>query len=121
LPCGGVTAFPINEGHRRFLWPDITVQFSGDERDGKMVDGVAEGEVRSQTGKRGIFISVTTVLPASGRVEHPTETFFGGSGATFLPIKGAKTFKMARPTHNSGEIDDQIHEHCLVGAAMERT
>ena len=42
-----------------------------------MVDGVTEGEVRSETGKRGFFINMTTVLPASGRVGLRTDTFRG--------------------------------------------
>jgi hypothetical protein len=34
----------------RFLWLDITALCSGDEQSGKIVDGVEEGEVRSETG-----------------------------------------------------------------------
>ncbi len=35
---------------RPFLWLNIIAPCSGDERGGKMFDGVAEGEVRSKTG-----------------------------------------------------------------------
>ena len=40
---------------RRFLSLDITALCSGAEQSGKMLDGVAEGEVRSETGEKSAF------------------------------------------------------------------
>ena len=45
----------------------------------KTVDRVTGGEVRSKKGKKGLVINVTTVLPLSGRVGLPTETFSGSA------------------------------------------
>ena len=41
---------------------------------GKTLDRVAEDEVRSEKGQKRIFINVTTVSPALGRVGHPKES-----------------------------------------------
>ncbi len=40
----------------------------------------AEGEVRSEEGEKGHFHQRTTVLPLSGRVGLPTETFLESAG-----------------------------------------
>ncbi len=41
------------------------------------VDGVTEGEVRSETGQKGFFVNMTTVLPLSGGMEHSPTPFRG--------------------------------------------
>jgi hypothetical protein len=61
----------------RFLWPDITALCSCDEHGGKMVDGEQGGEVRSETDEKGVFINMTTVLPAFGSVGLPWDTLWG--------------------------------------------
>ncbi len=43
------------------------------------VDGVTESEVRSETGKRGFFINVTTILPTFAPVGHPRDTPLGSA------------------------------------------
>ena len=62
-----------------------------------MLDGLTDGEVRSEPDKKGFFINVTTVLSASARVGHPAETF--GSAGNLSAPKGPKTLKMARPPY----------------------
>lgn len=70
---------------------------------GKTVDGVTDGEVHSKTAlKKGLFMNVTTVLPLSGRVGLPTETFLGSAGRPLCRSSGPETVKMARPPHNFG-------------------
>ena len=44
-------------------------------------------------GKRGLFLNVTTVLPASDRVGHPTETFLGSAELSFDPSMGSNRAK----------------------------
>ena len=60
-------------------WPDTTGCVRLTSAVEKTVDGVTEGEVRSETGKKGLFIDVTTVLPAFAPVGHPTDTLSGVS------------------------------------------
>ena len=43
----------------------------------KAVDGVTEGEVRSETEKKGFFINVATVLPMLASVGHPEIPYWG--------------------------------------------
>jgi hypothetical protein len=52
----------------------------------EMVDGVAEGAVRSKRGKRDFFINLTTVLPASGRAGLYAEAISGSLGLFFDPL-----------------------------------
>ena len=74
---------------------------SGEEHGGKMVDGVKEGEVRSEAGKRGFFINMTTVLPSSHLLrDHPGS--FGGRGTVPRPDAKVDTPELARPQYNSG-------------------
>ena len=68
----------------------------------KTVDGVTQGEVRSETGKDGLscqhddgFACVWSRGTLQGDLLGVRET-------TCAPLKGPKTLKMARPRHNSG-------------------
>lgn len=103
---------------RRFLWPDITVQCSGDERGGKMVDGAAKGEVRSETGKNGPFQQrddrIAVLLP----LERPSGVFAGGRGTLARPDSGARTPELTKPRHNSGSIaGEKVLEYRLPGSS----
>ncbi len=65
-----VSAFPLSGYYRAvFGW----------RRGGKSLDGVTEREVRSETGKKGFFINVTTVLPTFAPLVHPTDTLLGAA------------------------------------------
>jgi hypothetical protein len=44
--------------------------------------------------KRVFFCNVTTGLPASGCVGHPTETFLGSAGRPFCPSRAPKRSKL---------------------------
>ncbi len=68
----------------------------------EMVDGGAEGEVRSETGKKGLFHQRDDGFACVRSRATPHGYLFGVSGATSLPLKGAETIKMARPRHNPG-------------------
>jgi hypothetical protein len=61
----------------RFPWLNITALCSGEERGGKMIDGVTAGEVRLEIGNYRLFSNATTVLPLSGIVEGDTGAFAG--------------------------------------------
>lgn len=68
--------------------PAIMVDFQGAKiTSEEMVDGVVEGEVRSETVKSSLFIDVTTVLPVSGSAGLPTETFLGSEGRPLCPSR----------------------------------
>jgi hypothetical protein len=41
--------------HQRSLWPDTTELCLDDKCVGKTVDGATDGEVRSETGRKGLF------------------------------------------------------------------
>lgn len=64
----------------------------------------------------GFFTNVRTVLPASGRVGHHTETFFLVSEAMPRPPKGVKTLEMASPPDKSG-FGAQL-PHIVAGKGM---
>jgi hypothetical protein len=68
----------------------------------KTVDGVTEGEVRSETGKKGLFHQHDDGFASFRSRGRLYAHLFGVSGAIPLPLKGAKRFKMAGPPHNSG-------------------
>ena len=40
---------------RRFLWLDNPARCSGDEQSGKTLDGVEDGETRSEPGQKWLF------------------------------------------------------------------
>ncbi len=86
---------------RRFLWPDTTALCSGDEQGRKIIDGVTEGEVRSETGNKGSSYQRHDGFAWVRSRGTPHGNVSGVSGATLLPLKGAKRVKMARPPHNS--------------------
>jgi hypothetical protein len=86
---------------RRFHSLDITALCSGDEQSGKMLDGVAEGEVRSETGQNGPLHQRDDGFACVRLRGKPHGDLFGVSGPIALPLKGAKKVKMARPPHNS--------------------
>jgi hypothetical protein len=50
-----------------------------------MVDRVAEGVVRSVKAPGGFSLNITTVLPGSGHVGLPTDTFLRSAGRPFYP------------------------------------
>jgi len=83
-------------------WPFTTRLRSGKDGEDILVDGGAFGDVRSKTGEKGLFDQRDDGFACVGSRGTPAETFFGASGAISLPLKGAKTVKMARPPHNSG-------------------
>jgi hypothetical protein len=66
----------------------------------KMVDGAAKVELRSQTGKKGLFHQRDNGFARVRSLGTPHRDLFGVSGATYLPIKGAKTVKIVRPPQN---------------------
>ena len=68
----------------------------------EMVDGVAEGVIRSETEKKGLFHQHDDGLAWVRSRDTRRGNLIGVSGATSLTLKGAKTVKMARPRHNSG-------------------
>ncbi len=70
---------------------DITPLCSGDDRGGKkIVDGVREGEVRSETVPKGPFHHQNDGLPLSGSVGHSTHTFSGSEEQSFHPSRVPK-------------------------------
>ncbi len=77
---------------------------------GKKVDGVTEGEVRSERGQKGPFhqrddgFAVLLPRKTSSRV------LAGGRSTLARPDSGANTPGLAGPPHNSGEIGSQNHE-----------
>jgi len=81
-------------------WPDTTKLCSGDEGGKKVLTEWRRVTYGQKQEKSSLFINVTTVLPPSGRGDTCGD-LFGVSGATSLPLRAAKTVKMARPTHNS--------------------
>jgi len=87
---------------RRFLWPDITKLCSADEHGRKIIDGVTEGEVRSEKGNKGSSCQHDDGFASFGSRGTTHRDLLGVSGTTSLPLKGPKTIKMARPPHNSG-------------------
>jgi hypothetical protein len=70
----------------------------------KTVDGVAEGEVRSEQGEKVPFHQRDdgfAAIRSVGFLRRP----FEGQRADLSATKGAQTVKMARPPHNSGIRD----------------
>ena len=68
----------------------------------RMVDGVAEGEVRSDSQEKVPFHQRDDGFPRVRSCDTRRGNLIGVSGATSLTLKGAKTVKMARPRHNCG-------------------
>lgn len=72
------------------LWPGTTAACSGDELGGKAIDGATEGEVRLETGRKGPFVNMTTVLPLSSRVGHGSHAFSGPGDQSLYPSRVPK-------------------------------
>ena len=83
-----------------FPWLDTTKLCSGDEGGKKVLTEWRRVTYGQKQDKSSLFINVTTVLPPSGRGGHLRRPF-RGRGATSLPLRAAKTVKMARLPHNS--------------------
>jgi len=66
-PCG--FSFPLG--------PTIPSRVRVTSAAQKTVDGVTEGEVRSEKGEKGHFHQRDDGLPASDRMAQPTETLWG--------------------------------------------
>ena len=45
----------MSMSRRRFLWLDNPARCSGDEQSGKTLDGVEDGETRSEPGQKWLF------------------------------------------------------------------
>jgi len=67
-----------------------------------LIDRRAWGEICSETGEKGLFDQSDDGFACVRSRGTPHGDHPGVSGATSLPIKGAKTVKIARPRHNSG-------------------
>jgi hypothetical protein len=65
-------------------WPGTTKLYSGDEG-GKKVLTEAEGDVRSETGKKGPFHQRDDRLASVGSRGTPGETFSGSAGRPLCP------------------------------------
>jgi len=76
-----------------------------------MVDGVTEGEVRSETEQKGLVHQRDDGFASVHSRRTPPEHAIGVSQGVRPPLTGAKTAKMARPPHNS----------CLGGPRTERS
>ncbi len=65
----------------------------------KTVDGVTEGEVRSETGLKGLCIHKKMVLPLSGGVGHSTNTLntFSGSEEQSPTPRGCQNDRNGKP------------------------
>ncbi len=74
-----------------------------------MFDGVKEGEVLSEKGKKGVLHQRDEGFACIASRGPPRRPFGGQRGAT-LPIKGPKTVKFAGPPHDSG------YAHCSAAA-----
>lgn len=74
---------------------------NGETSSQKTVDGVTQGEVRSETGKKGLSWQHDdgfAWVRSRGTLQRD---LLGVGGTTILSLKGAKTVEMARPRHNS--------------------
>ncbi len=58
----------------------------------KMVYGGREKYGQKQD-NRDFFTNITTILPVSGRLVHPTETFLGSAGLPLCPSRAPKRSK----------------------------
>jgi len=102
---------------QRFLWPDIAMLCSGDERGEKTVDRAAEDEYTQKQGKRDLFFNATTTLPASGRVALPTEIFSGSAGRPLCPSRVPKPSKWQHYCIMPGSVKrNDPHRNSLFGA-----
>ena len=68
----------------------------------KTVDGVTEGQVRSEKGEKGNFHQRDDGFAFVRLRATPYGDLLGVSGTTSLPLKGPETVKMATPPHSSG-------------------
>jgi hypothetical protein len=68
----------------------------------KTVDGVTEGEIRSETRQKGLFCQHDDVFASFRSPGTLGAHLFGVGGATSQSPKGARKLQMARPPHNSG-------------------
>jgi len=69
---------------------------------GKILDGVTEGEVRSETGGKGPFHQRDHSFACVRLSGTPDGDPFEVTGANLRRLSQVKTLKMARPPHNSG-------------------
>lgn len=70
--------------------------------EGKPVDRVPEGRVRSETGKKTLFCQHDDGFAWVGSRGTLQRDLLGFRGTTCAPLKGPKTVKMARPPYNFG-------------------
>ena len=83
-------------------WPGTTKLRSADEHGRRIIDGVTEGEVRSETGNNGSSYQHDDGFASFGLRGTPLRDPVKVSGTTFVPLKSRKTVKMAKPPHNPG-------------------
>jgi ubiquinone/menaquinone biosynthesis C-methylase UbiE len=87
----------------RFSWLDITALYAGDEKCGKLLDGAAEDEIRSETGQKEPFHQRDGGFAWMRSRGTSHGALLRVSRLTSPPLKGAKTVNMARPPYNSGK------------------
>ena len=68
----------------------------------KTVDGVTEGELRSEKGEKEHFHQRDDGFACVRSRGSPHKDLSGVSGTSCAPLGGPRTLKMARPPHNSG-------------------
>jgi hypothetical protein len=78
---------------RRFPWLDITKLFLGDGQTGRTLDGVAEGEVRSEHGETGCFRQRDDGSAYIWSRATPTGSFLRSGGRPFCPPSAPKRSK----------------------------
>jgi hypothetical protein len=71
-------------------WPGTTKLCSREERGGKAVDGVTEVKYGQKQNRRGFFINMTTVWPASSHVGRHTETSLESAKQSIHPSRETK-------------------------------
>jgi hypothetical protein len=83
----------------RFLWLDITELCSGDDQTGKRLTELLKVKYASTKEKRAVFINVTTVMLAPGRVGQPTGTFSASAhrDRRIIPVKTLYPSHFRRP------------------------
>jgi hypothetical protein len=70
---------------RLFTWLDITELYSVDGQNGNTLDGVVEGEVRSEKEEKRCFRQLGDGFDCIRSRGTLTETFFGSSGGPLCP------------------------------------
>lgn len=83
-------------------WLITTALGSDDEQGRQIIDGVTEGEVRSETGNKESSYQHNDGFTSFGSRGTSQRDPSGVSGTNLLPLKGTRTVEMARPPHNSG-------------------